>query len=75
MLPKCVYPYEYMDDWEKLNETWFSKDFVFEVDVQWSEKLHDLHNDLPFLPERLNIEIIEYLVANLHNKHECVLYR
>ena len=26
-----------------------------EVDVQYPEKLHKLHNDLPFLPERINI--------------------
>ena len=24
-LQKCVYPYEYMDDWEKLNETSLTK--------------------------------------------------
>ena len=26
-----------------------------ETDVQYSEKLHELHNDLPFLPERKKI--------------------
>ena len=26
-----------------------------EADVQYPEKLHDLHNDLPFLPERIKI--------------------
>ena len=30
--------------------------FSFEVDVQYSENLHELHNDLPFLPERVKIE-------------------
>ena len=24
---KCVYPYEYMDDWEKFNETSLTEDF------------------------------------------------
>ena len=39
-----------------------------EVDVQYLEKLHDLHNDLPFLPDRMKIERIEKLVADLHDK-------
>ena len=30
--------------------------FSLEVDVQYSENLHELHNDLPFLPERMKIE-------------------
>ena len=33
-----------------------------EVDVQCPENLHNLHNDLPLLPERMNIEKIEKLV-------------
>ena len=30
--------------------------YFFEGDVEYSEKLYDLHNDLPFLPERMKIE-------------------
>ena len=29
------------------------KGYFLEVDVQYPEKLHKLHNDLPFLPESL----------------------
>ena len=32
------------------------------------KSLHDLHNDLPFLSERMKIEQFEKLVANLHDK-------
>ena len=31
LLQKGVYPYEYMDDWEKLNETSFSEKKIFIV--------------------------------------------
>ena len=30
--------------------------YFFEVDIQYLEKLHELHNDSPFLPERMKIE-------------------
>ena len=30
--------------------------YFFEVDVQYPEKLHELHNDLPFLSEREKIK-------------------
>ena len=50
------------------------KDSFFEVDVQYLEKLHELHNDLPFLPERMKIEKVEKLVANLHDKTEYVIH-
>ena len=29
--------------------------YFLEVDVQHAEKLHELHNDLPFLPEKMKI--------------------
>ena len=31
------------------------KGYFLEVAVQYTEKLHKLHNDLPFLPERMKI--------------------
>ena len=64
----------------------FDKDFIknyngksdegyfIEVDVQYLEKLRELHNDLLFLPRRVKIEKIEKLVANLHDKTEYVIH-
>ena len=34
---------------------------------------HELHNDLPFLPERMKIEKVEKLEANLHDKSQYVI--
>ena len=30
--------------------------YFLKVDVQYLEKFHERHNDLPFLPERMKIE-------------------
>ena len=48
--------------------------YFLEVDVQFLEKLHEIHNDLPFLPERMKIQKVEKLVANLHGKTEYVIH-
>ena len=45
------------------------KGYFFEVDVQYLQKLNNLHNDLTFLPERVKIEKVEKVVANLHDKN------
>ena len=50
------------------------KGYFLEVDVQYTEKLHQLHNKLSSLPEGMKIEKVENLVANLHNKTEYVIY-
>ena len=34
----------------------------------------ELHNDLLFLPERMKLEKVEKIVANLHNKAEYVIH-
>ena len=36
--------------------------------------MHELHNELPFLPERKKIEKVEKLVTNLYDKKENVIY-
>ena len=43
------------------------------MDVHYLQKLHELHNNLPFLPKRMKIEKVEKLVANLHDKNEYVI--
>ena len=48
--------------------------YLLEVDVQCPEKLHEVHNDLPFLPERMKLGKIEKLVTNLHDKSESVIH-
>ena len=54
---------------EKSDEGYF-----LEIDIQYIEKLHELHNHLPFLPGRMKIEKVEELVANLHDKTEYVIH-
>ena len=44
------------------------KGYILEVDVDYPKSLHDQHNDLPFLPERMKIGKAEKLVPNLNNK-------
>ena len=65
--------------WEK-NKSKFTEDFIknynedsdkgyiLEVDVNYPENLHDLHSDLPFLPERMKINKCTKLVCNLYDK-------
>ena len=46
--------------------------YLLEVDTQYPEKLHELHDDLPFLPDKIKIEKFEKPEANLHDKSEYV---
>ena len=48
--------------------------YFLEVDGQYPGKLHELHNNLPFLPERVQNEKVEKLVGNLNDKTEYVLH-
>ena len=59
---------DFMKNYNEVTE----KGYLLEVNVQYTEKLHELHNDLPFLPERTKIEKVEKLVTNLHDKTEYV---
>ena len=50
------------------------KGYILEVDVKYPKKLHDLHNDLPFLPKKMKIDKCKKLVCNLHNKNKYVVH-
>ena len=40
------------------------KGYFFEVDVDYTKKLFNLHKDLPFLPDRKKVNKIEKLICN-----------
>ena len=50
------------------------KGYFLNADIHYLENLHNLHNDLPFLSERMNIEKVEKLVTTLHDKVEYVIH-
>ena len=80
-LKSPVNKFEWIEDTSKFNEDFkknYNKEsyegYFIEVDVQYPEKLHELHNGLPFLPERMKIEKFEKLVTNLHDETEYVIH-
>ena len=44
------------------------KRYILEVDVKYPKRLHELHSDLPFLSERMEVNKCKKLVCNLFNK-------
>ena len=43
------------------------------ADFEYPGNFHNFHNDLPFFPQRMKIEKVEKLVANLHGRYEYVI--
>ena len=50
------------------------KGYLLEVDVAYPRELHDYHNDLPFMCERMAINRVEKLVPNLYYKKRYVIH-
>ena len=50
------------------------KGYIFEVDVKYPKRLHELHSDLPFLPERMEINKCKKLVCNLYSKKKYLAH-
>ena len=48
--------------------------FTLKVDTEYPEELHDLHSDLPLLPERMKIKCNK-LVCTLYDKKDVVHIR
>ena len=48
--------------------------YVLEVDVKYPRVLHDHHNDLPFMCEKIRVIGVEKLVPNLHDKKKYVIH-
>ena len=50
------------------------KGYVLEVDVSYSKELHNQHNDLPFMCEKMEINGVEKLVPSLRDKKNYVIH-
>ena len=50
------------------------KGYILEVDVSYPKELHNPHNDLPFMCERMEINGVEKLVPNLKDKKSYVIH-
>ena len=51
-----------------------TSEFILEVDLEYPENLHDLHNDYPLAQERVKIGNIEQLIQNLNKKTNYVVH-
>ena len=52
----------------------YKKGYVMEVDLEYPEELHDLHNDLPLAPESLEVNKVPKLIPNLRDKKKYVVH-
>ena len=50
------------------------KGYILQVDVSYPKELHNPHNDLPFMCERMEINGVEKLVPNLSSKKNYVIH-
>ena len=73
--------FKWVSDISEINEKFIKsynknsdKGYILEVDVDYPSKLHKLHSDMPFLPERMIIDKTKKLVCNLHDKKNYVVH-
>ena len=72
-----VNKFKWIEDISQFNEDFIknhngesNEGYFLEVDAQYPDKLHKRRNNLPFLPERMKLEIVKKLVPNLYDKTE-----
>ncbi len=54
---------------------WKNIQCILEVDLEYPKELHDFHNEYPLAPEKIQVNKIDKLIPNLHNKTKYVLHR
>ena len=56
-------------------QIWEKTPCILEVDLEYPENLHDLHNDYPFCPERVECKNrVEKFIPNLRDKTKYVIH-
>ena len=62
---------KFIKSYDKKNS---NKGYILEVDVGYPSKLHKLHRDMPFLPEKMKTDKTKKLVCNLRDKKKYVVH-
>ena len=67
--------FEWEENMPKFNEKFLKSNnensdigYILELEVEYRKRFHNLHNDLPFLQERMKIGKCSKLESNLHKK-------
>ena len=56
-------------------QIWEKNPCILEVDLEYPENLHDLHNDYPFCPERVECKNrVKKLIPNLRDKTKYIIH-
>ena len=73
--------FKWVNDISKMDEDFVkgydkndNKGYILEVDVDYPNKLQNVHSDLPFLPEKMVINNTNKLVCNLNDKKNYVVH-
>ena len=73
--------FKWINDLSKFNENFIKTynensdaEYFLEVDIEYPKQLWSSHKDLPFLPERKNLEKVEKLVCSIEDKEKYVTH-
>ena len=59
----------------RIIQVWEKNPCILEVDLDYPENLHDLHNDYPFCPEKVQCKNrVEKLIPNLRDKTKYIIH-
>ena len=75
--------FEWVEDLSTIDEDFIknydensNKGYFIEVDIDYPKELHNKHSDLPFWPERMEVNKCKKLICNLYDKKKlCWSYK
>ena len=70
--PLLTHGFKWMKDSELEKREKYS--CILEVDLEYPESLHDLHNDYPLAPEQIEVNNVDKLIPNLGYKEKYIIH-
>ena len=61
---------KFIENYDEEND----EEYILEVDIEYLKDLHDLHSDLPFLPERMKVNKCNKRLCNMYDKNNYVIH-